>query len=95
MPGMAHDHSAMHHSAVGDMTFVVQAHSCQSDCAVAERQNVARKVVPRVTETHTSAVVLDASPKFLDPHVENAWSLDSVPPSFSSAPSASFSILRI
>jgi hypothetical protein len=95
MPGMAHDHSAMHHSAVGDMTFVVQAHSCQSDCAVAERQNVARKVVPQLTVTQTSAVVLDASPKFLDRHVENAWSLDSGPPSFPSAPGASFSILRI
>jgi len=95
MAGMAHDHSAMHHSAVGDMTFVVQAHSCQSDCAVAERQNVARKVVPQVIVTQTGAVVLDASPKLLDRDLESAWSLNSGPPSLPSAPGAPFSILRI
>jgi len=95
MPGMAHDHSAMHNSAVGDMTLVVQAHSCQSDCAVAERQNVARKVVQQVIVTQTGAVVLDASPKLLDRDLESAWSLDSGPPSFPSTHAASFSILRI
>ena len=95
MPGMAHDHSAMHHSAVGDMTLVVQAHSCQSDCAVAERLNTSRKIVPHVTVVQTGAVVLDASLKYLDRDLESAWSLDSGPPSFPSAHAASFSILRI
>jgi 2'-5' RNA ligase len=95
MPGMAHDHSAMHHSAVGGMTLVVQARSCQSDCAVAERQNTPRKIVPHVTIVQTGAAVLDASPKFLDRDLEGAWSLDSGPPSFPSAHAASFSILHI
>jgi hypothetical protein len=95
IPGMAHDHSAMHHSAVEDMTLVMQAHSCQSDCAVAQRLNASRKIVPQVTVVQTGAVVLDASPKCLDRNVANAWSLDSGPPSYPSAPGASFSILRI
>ena len=95
MPGMAHDHSAMHHSAVGDMTFVVQAHSCQSDCAVAERLNTSRKIVAQLTVVQTGAIVLDASPKCLDRDLESAWSLDCGPPSFPSAHAASFSILRI
>jgi len=95
MPGMAYDHSAMHHSDVGDMTLVVQAHSCQSDCAVAERLNTSRKIVPHVTVVQTGAVVLDASLKYLDRDLESAWSLDSGPPSFPSAHAASFSILRI
>ena len=96
MPGMAHNHSAMHHAAVGDMTLVAwQAQSCQTDCAVAERLNISRKVVPQVTVVQTGAVVLDAIPKFLAPHLESAWNLDSGPPSFPSAYTASYSILRI
>jgi len=95
MPGIAHDHSAMHHSAVEDMTLVMQAHSCQADCAVAERLNTSRKIVPQVTVVQTGTVVLDASPKCLDRDVESAWSLDSGPPSFPSGYSASYSILRI
>src|SRR5579864_3921803 len=79
MPGMAHDHSAMHHSAVEDMTLVMQAHSCQSDCAVVELLNTSRKIVPQVTVVQTGAVVLDASLKYLDRDLESAWSLDSGP----------------
>jgi hypothetical protein len=95
MPGMAHDHSAMHHSAVGETTLIVQARSCQADCAAAERLNISRKVVPRLTVVQTGAVVLDASSKFLGPHVEGSWSLDGGPPSLPSAHTASYSILRI
>jgi hypothetical protein len=95
LPGMAHDHSAVHHSDIGGMTLVVQARSCQSDCAVAERLNASRKIVPHVTAVQAGAVVLDASLKYLDRDLESAWSLDSGPPSFPSAHAASFSILRI
>jgi hypothetical protein len=95
MPSMGHDHSAVHHSAVGDMTLVLQEHSCLSDCAVAERLNTSRKLVPQVTVVQMDAVVLDPSPKCLDRDLESAWSLDDAPPSFPSAQAASFSILRI
>jgi hypothetical protein len=62
---------------------------------VADRLNTSRKIVPQVTIVQTGAVVLDASPKYLDRDLEGAWSLDSGPPSFPFAPAASFSILRI
>ena len=96
MPGMAHNHSAMHHSSSGDITLVGGAQSCRTDCAVAERRlNTSRKIVAQLTVVQTGAIVLDASPKCLDRDLESAWSLDSGPPSFSSAHGASFSILRI
>ena len=95
MPGMAHNHSAMHHSGIEDITLVVAAQSCRTDCAVAERQNIARKVVPQVTVVQTGALILDAGPKSLDRDLETAWSLDSGPPSFRSANAASYSVLRI
>lgn len=95
MPGMAHNHSAMHHSGIGDITLVAAAQSCRTDCAVAERQNIARKVVPQVTVVQTGAVILGTSPKSLDRDLEIAWSLDSGPPSFRSAHTASSSVLRI
>jgi hypothetical protein len=95
MPGMAHNRSAMHHSDMGDITLIVAAQSCRTDCAVAERQNIARRVVPQATVVQTGAVVMEASSKFLGPHVEGAWNLDSGPPSFSSPRTASYSILRI
>jgi hypothetical protein len=104
MPGMAQHHSAMHHSAmhhsamhhsaVGDMA-LVQAHSCRSDCAVAEGLNISTKVVPQVTVVQTGAAVLDAASKFLAPHLGSAWSLDNGPPLLPSAYTASYSILRI
>lgn len=95
MPGMAHDHWAMHHSDIRDMALVVAGQSCGTDCAVAERQEIAQKVIPQVTVAQTSAVALAASPKFLDRDLESRWSLDSGPPSFPSARAASFNILRI
>jgi hypothetical protein len=95
MPGMAHNHSDMHHSIVGAMTLVVEGQSCKTGCATAERLNISRKVVPQVTVVQTGAVVLDATSKFLAPHLESAWSLDSGPPSLPSAYTASYSILRI
>jgi hypothetical protein len=95
MPRMAHNHSAMHHSNIVDMTFVVAARSCHTDCAVAERQNIARKVVPQVTAARRGTLELVATSKFLPPPPENAWSMDSSPPSFPSAHTASYSILRI
>ena len=95
MPGMAQNHSAMHHSSSGDITLVGGAQSCRTDCAVAERLSTSRKIVAQVTVVQTGAIVLDASPKCLDRDLESASSLDSGPPSFSSAHGASFSILRI
>jgi hypothetical protein len=95
MPGMAHNHLAMHHSGSGDMTLVGGAQSCRTDCAVADRLNTSRKIVPQVTVVQTGAIVLDASPKCLDRDLESAWSLDCGPPSLPSAHAASFSILRI
>lgn len=95
MPGMAHDHSAMHHAFVGNVILVAGAQSCQTGCAKAERLNISRKVVPQVTAVQTGAVVLDAVSKFLAPHLESAWSLDSGPPFLPSAYTASYSILRI
>jgi hypothetical protein len=92
---MAHSHSAMHHSVIGAMTLLVQAQSCQTDCAVAEQLNISRKVVPELTVVQTGAVVLDVSRKFLDLDLESAWSLDSGPRSLPSADTASYSILRI
>jgi hypothetical protein len=95
MPGMAHNHSAMHHSSSEDMTLVGGAQSCRTDCAAAERLNTSRKIVPQVTVVQTGAIVLDASPKCLDRDLESTGSLDSGPPSFPSAHAASFGILRI
>jgi hypothetical protein len=95
MPGMAHDHPAMHHTGVGDVTLVALAQSCRTDCAVAERLNVLRKVVPQVTVVQTGAVGLCATSKFSAPHVESQWSVDSSPPSSPSAYTSSYSILRI
>jgi hypothetical protein len=95
MPGMAHNHSAMHQFVVGDMTFVVGAQSCQTDCAVVEQLKISRKVVPPVTVVQTGAVVLDATSKRFAPQLESAWSLDSGPPPFPSAYTSSYSILRI
>ena len=95
MPGMAHHHSAMHHSAVGETTLVVEAQSCQADCAVAERLNISRTVVPRVTVVQTGTIVLDAISELLTPRLESTWSLDSGPPFLPSAYTASYSILRI
>jgi hypothetical protein len=95
MPGMAHNRSAMHHSDMGDITLIVAAQSCRTDCAVAERLNTSRKIVAQLTVVQTGAIVLDASPKCLDRDLESAWSLDCGPPSFPSAHAASFSILRI
>jgi hypothetical protein len=95
MPGMAHNHSAIHQYVVGDMIFVVGAQSCQTNCAVVEQLNISRKVVPQVTVVQTGAVVLDATSKFFAPHLEGAWSLDSGPPPFPSADTSSYSVLRI
>ena len=96
MSGMAHSHSAMHHSLIGAMTLLVQAQSCQTDCAVVEQLNISRKVVPQVTVVQIRAVVLDAATsKFLAPRLESAWSLDGGPPTFPSAYTASYSVLRI
>jgi hypothetical protein len=95
MPGMAHNHSAMHRSFVVDMTLVAEAQSCKTDCAAAERINISRRVVSEGIVVQTGAVVLDASSKFLAPHLADAWSLDSGPPPFPSVYTASYSILRI
>ena len=95
MPGMAHNHSAMHQYVVGDMIFAVGAQSCQTDCAVVEQLNISRKVVPQVTVVQTGAAVLGATSKFFAPHLEGAWSLDSGPPPFPSADTSSYSVLRI
>jgi hypothetical protein len=95
MPGMVHNHSAMHHAVVGNVILVVGAQLCQTDCAVAERLSSSRKVVLQVTAVQTGATVLDASPKFLDRDLESAWSLDSGPPSLPPAHTASYSVLRI
>jgi hypothetical protein len=48
-----------------------------------------------VTVIQTGAVVLDATSKFFAPHLESAWSLDSSPPPFPSACTASYNVLRI
>jgi hypothetical protein len=95
MPGMAHNHSAMHHSSIEDNTLVVAAQSCRTDCSVAERLNISRTVVFQVTVVQTGAVGLYATAKFWAPLVESVWSLDSGPPSFPSANTDSYSVLRI
>lgn len=95
MPGMAHNHSAMHHSVVVDVTAAIEASSCQSDCAKAEPVSLARKVVPAVIVVPTVAGVLDTTAKFPLPHLVAASSLDSSPPSAFSAPTASYNVLRI
>ncbi len=96
MPGMAHNHSGMHHSVVGAMTRVLEAQSCKTGCATAERLNIARRVVPHVAVVQTGTAVLDAPPEVLGPHLEGAWSLDSGPPLLlPSAYPAFYSILRI
>jgi hypothetical protein len=95
MPRMAHHQSAVHHCAVGKMTLVVQAQSCQTDCAAAERVNIPRKVVPQVTVVQTGGIVLGTTSKLLAPHLESACSLDSGPPFLPSAYTGSYSILRI
>ena len=97
MPGMAHDHSAMHHPGAEDVTLVARGQSCQTDCANVEQLNPTGKVVPQVKVVRTGAVVLvlDATSKFLAPQVVAAWSLDSGPPSYPSAHAPSYNVLRI
>ena len=99
-PGMAHKHSAMHHHALGDsalvdVTVVVGAQSCQTDCALAEWFNVSRSVVARMTILQRNTVVPVAIPEFMSPDLEVAWNLDSGPPPVPSPYTASYSILRI
>ena len=95
MPGMAHDHSAMDHPGVEAVSAVLVSQSCQTNCVTAERLNVSRKVVPKLTVVQASAVVLKAAAKFVasDPMAE--WSADSGPPAPPTAHGVSFSILRI
>jgi hypothetical protein len=95
MPGMAHADSAMHHHALRNISLVVESQSCQRDCAVAERLNISRKVVPQVTVVVTTAVAMDATFKFLVPGLRAACNLDSGPPSPPPAFTASYSVLRI
>ena len=95
MPGMAHDHSGMNHPGVEAMSAVLMSQSCQTNCVRAERLNVWRKVVPRVTVVRRSAVVLGTTTAFLAPNFAAAWGLDSGPPVRPSARAASFFILRI
>src|SRR5713226_10262245 len=92
MPGMAHDHSAMNHPDVDDMSAVLMSQSCRTNCVAAERLNVWRKVVPQVTMVRSSTVVLGATAEFLAPDFTAAWGLDSGPPSRLPARIASFSI---
>jgi hypothetical protein len=97
MPEMVHNDSAMHHAVVGKVILAAGAQSCPTDCAKAEQLNISRKVIPQVTAVETGAVVLllDASSTFLAPQVVAAWSLDSGPPSLTSAHTPSYSVLRI
>ena len=92
MAGMAHGHSAMNHSTVGDMSLVMVSPSCQTNCVTAKGLNVSRKVVPQVTVVESGAVVLDITAEFLAPDPVAAWISDSGPPA---AYAAFFSILRI
>jgi hypothetical protein len=95
MPGMAHDHSAMNHPRVQAMSPAMVSHSCQTNCAVAERLNTSRKIVPQVTVVERGAVVLDTTADFASPDPAAAWSADNGPPAPPTAHGASFSILRI
>jgi hypothetical protein len=95
MPGMAHNHSDMHHDVVADVTAAVEAPSCETDCAKGERLSVARTVVPAVTRIPTGVVVLDTTSKFLLSRPVAAWSLDSGPPSAFFPHTVSYGILRI
>jgi hypothetical protein len=95
MAGMGHDHSAMHHASIGDVTLVVEAQSCQTDCATAERLSISITAVPQVTVIRTGIVVPDTTFKFLAPDLQSAWSLDSGPPSLPPAYNSSYSVLRI
>jgi hypothetical protein len=95
MAGMGHDHSAMHHASIRDVTLVVEAQSCQTDCATAERLSISIKVVPQVTVVQTGTVALDTTFKFLAPDLQSAWSLGSGPPSLPPARSSAYSVLRI
>ena len=95
MPGMAHDHSAMNHSADEAMSLVMVSRSCETACVTAERLNASRKVVPQVTVGQTAAVVLECTAETLPPGLTAAWGLDGGPPAPTSTRAASFSILRI
>jgi len=95
MPGMDHGHSAMNHPAFEDTRLVVVSQSCQTNCVIAERLNVSRKVGPQLTVGQAGAVVLEAAAKFVAPDPAAAWSADSGPPAPPTARGASFSILRI
>jgi hypothetical protein len=95
MAGMGHDQSAIHHASIEDVTLVMQAQSCQTDCAAAERLSISIKVVPQVTVVQTRAAVLDTTFKFLAPSLRSVWSLDSGLPSLHPAYTSSYSVLRI
>jgi hypothetical protein len=58
MPGMAHNHSVMHHLGVEDVRLVLQAQSRQTDCAKVECLNVLGRFVSQVTAVQTGAVGL-------------------------------------
>ena len=95
MPGMAHDHSAMDHPGVEAVSAVLVSQSCQTNCVIAERLNVSRKVVPQLTVVQAGAVALKAAAKFVAPDPAAAWSADGGPPAPPTARGAAFSILRI
>jgi hypothetical protein len=95
MPGMVHDHSGMSHPGVEAMSAVSMSQSCQTNCVTAERLNVWRKVVPRLTVVRSSADVLGTTAEFQAPDFTATWGLDNGPPAPPPAHAASFSILRI
>jgi hypothetical protein len=94
MPGMAHNHSAMHRPTVEGISLAVLSQACATNCVNAELLNNSRKVIPQVTVVQRGVVVLGAT-SFPAPHLVAAWSLDSGPPSLPSESVASYSILRI
>lgn len=95
MPGMVHDRSAMNHPGVEAISAVLVSQLCQTNCVTAERLNVWREVVPRVTEAGSRAVVPSTTAEFLALDFTAAWGFDSGPPAPSPPHLASFSILRI
>jgi len=92
---MDHGHSAMNHPAFEGTRLVVVSQSCQTNCVIAERLNVSRKVVPPLTVVQAGAVALKAAAKFVAPDPAAAWSADGGPPAPPTARGAAFSILRI
>ena len=96
MPGMVHDHSTMSQPVAEMVSAALMSHSCQLNCAAAERSAVSRKSVLRVMpRVDNDTLARDTTAKSVVPHLARLRHPDGTPPERLSPQSPSFTVLRI